>query len=941
MKARAFSLPVFLVITLLFGILGCWNGGGSGKNPIGSVTDKAAELGNNPIGVAKSVQFRIVLPGQAAVGEVPAASLISSVGASALASVSVTFKLIMVNVGNASQPTTTLSKTVSADASGTAAATFFGVPALTCIGDVHIEGGKIGSYTDFHGATDLLANSDNVVVLGPKGEKTREDVIAETALRITANQALFAKATPRLVARIASCLIGFNLEISSIYDDIVTIFSNFGNIPLKIETGSTTLVVSSSVSASGGTVRVASMGSPINGLEVQIPSGAFEQTTNVTISVTTIATLSVSAEFKPITPLISIDNGGKFASEPVGVKIPVTIGTGKIPMAFRFDPITGNLESVPIVAVASGSVVVATRDLSGTHAPAASLRRSILPPLSTAAGLVVFEVAIDLLPDTVDSGFRPGVHSWKNPNCGSILQSEGHCAGSVLSAHWCFTQGVSPTIYGNYDVNETPDIWQDDARAIRLNSMVQGDVDWNSLSRMLEKMLSGIDDRLTFNYFKAGLYLTKAPQYISMWGSAGGHALLVTRLSGNTLFIYDPNFPEIERELLLVDGKFQPFSLSLKKGNPAYVFTEFNHIGVWSMIDGSKMVQRWAEFKAGTIGRDGFPEMRIWAKEASGTFEELADGCRVSSKKLEVALKRNGSYTFAWGLDIFRKSNPISTLPTSVDISSGDQTIYQLPLAAGKNELGLNIGLLPPKVGANWTGAFLENTSWADFQWVTVYAPLTPLASPTNVKVKSDLGLITVSWDTVPDATGYRVYWGKTTGVATFVPNLNQADVIETSHTIASLTNNFTYYFAVTALDPNSTESAVSSEISLSCRFTRDDQGVITDHNPDGNQWFNAPSPTGNTWYSARDWAEGLSVGSGGWKLPTMDQLLPLYPDAWPTGFFPGWSWSADIDNPTDNPATVIDESTAWGFALSRGTKSSAYRTGSYGAGVVAVRSRR
>jgi len=179
---------------------------------------------------ATSVRFQIVLPSQPlarvtvptqSIQDIRPDPLHNTLAAQGIGTVWVTFKIILINVGVTTNPTTTIMKTVPADASGTAVATFSAVPAKTCIGDVHIVGGSIGSFTDFHGATDLISNASNTIFVGPKGKQGKEDVLAEVILRMVASQTLFAKATEGLAERIGANLVGLDLLATNTYDTVL------------------------------------------------------------------------------------------------------------------------------------------------------------------------------------------------------------------------------------------------------------------------------------------------------------------------------------------------------------------------------------------------------------------------------------------------------------------------------------------------------------------------------------------------------------------------------------------------------------------------------------------------------------------------------------------------------------------------------------------------
>ena len=119
-------------------------------------------------------------------------------------------------------------------------------------------------------------------------------------------------------------------------------------------------------------------------------------------------------------------------------------------------------------------------------------------------------------------------------------------------------------------------------------------------------------------------------------------------------------------------------------------------------------------------------------------------------------------------------------------------------------------------------------------------------------------------------------------------------------------------------------------------RFTKADNGVITDR-ATGLDWYIGLNPD-NNWRQAKDWAENLTVGGGGWRLPTVLELKALYQkDAAPNNMDPVfqtpgvWAWSGELNNSWS----------AWGFAFYSGLVG--WHSMNYGNGreVLAVRSHR
>ncbi len=212
---RSLAKFVFLV----FGVLPLFFAG-CGKIP-GHPVPEAPGIGE--IGTTSqngtSVRFQVLTPPKAGSG-----SLNQAILAYPGAEIRVTFELILINSGNLSGRTTTLSKTVLADASGTAVASFSGIPARTVIGSLKIDGGSIASQTQFHGCTDLVEGADNVLFVAPVGLKSREDIAAQVIRLLVSDDRLFAKAGAGLATTVKAAIAVVNPALSTAYQDGVALF---------------------------------------------------------------------------------------------------------------------------------------------------------------------------------------------------------------------------------------------------------------------------------------------------------------------------------------------------------------------------------------------------------------------------------------------------------------------------------------------------------------------------------------------------------------------------------------------------------------------------------------------------------------------------------------------------------------------------------------------
>ena len=154
---------------------------------------------------------------------------------------------------------------------------------------------------------------------------------------------------------------------------------------------------------------------------------------------------------KPVSSLITIENGGGYAATPVAVRIPAKIPADKVAGAFFYDEHTSALEGVPVVDRDPTGLTVVTRHFSS----------------------IFVAIAAGGLPDEVDSGFVPALDAWQIPNPGAYVEPDGYCSGDAVSAMWYFLEqhraAGAAHLYGVFDNNggtKTPALWQDDAHAI-------------------------------------------------------------------------------------------------------------------------------------------------------------------------------------------------------------------------------------------------------------------------------------------------------------------------------------------------------------------------------------------------------------------------------------------------------------------------------------------
>ena len=134
--------------------------------------------------------------------------------------------------------------------------------------------------------------------------------------------------------------------------------------------------------------------------------------------------------------------------------------------------------------------------------------------------------------------------------------------------------------------------------------------------------------------------------------------------------------------------------------------------------------------------------------------------------------------------------------------SGGSYTTVSNPATNSFLDTGLTNGTQYVYRVAATTGAGTGNNSSE--------ANATPkLDAPTGISATPGSAQVTISWDAVPNANGYRVKRGTSSGSYSSTQNVSGGTT--TSYTWTGLTNGTTYYFVVDATAPQSAGNSVNS----------------------------------------------------------------------------------------------------------------------------------
>lgn len=517
-----------------------------------------------------------------------------------------------------------------------------------------------------------------------------------------------------------------------------------------ISTGSKVEVLTTNINQSGGAIVVTKQGDPLDGLKIEIPSGAFSDVRTFKISYSPIQQHTFGANFNPLTPLMTIENGGGYASTPITMKIPVKIPQRAFAMAFFYDNATKKLEGLPLLDEDSNSITVATRHFSS---------------------LVVSYYLPDPQGTRVDSYFRPGRDDWQFANPSTYLAPFGTCTGMTLSAAWYYYEkrlNGAPSLHNLYDNNgnnpPTPKLWEDDCLALRLVSVLQDDFE-KTMGLLYDSFLYAQKqhpDELTRLAFVYAMLLTGEPQMVAVHQQyrSGGHAMLVYKIDENgSLYVADPNYPgEGNRKIEFADGKYKPYKQEWKRMG-IEESTTFSYVGYMAksaFINWGQITTRWSEFDRRTIGKDLFPDYKLVAvvkDEDSSDYQmyHLTDGFITAYEDLAVYCDMP---KYDWLLIVFgeppnaRSITHIRADHLDVLISRKWARPRSFKLKPGINVLGFHVSAKDNSGSRNWV----------DFKWVTVYLETLTLTPPKLDGITDQWYPFTARMDNTPSGAVYEWY---------------------------------------------------------------------------------------------------------------------------------------------------------------------------------------
>ena len=518
---------------------------------------------------------------------------------------------------------------------------------------------------------------------------------------------------------------------------------------LPLDLGKTVELTTQTIGPDGGTVTVDSPGDPLDGFMIEVPEGTCLEPTAFTVSYKPIVGHTLTNGVQPVSPLITVENGGQYADDILTVTIPADIPEDRFAMAFYYDQDTGGFEGIPVLDQDATSLTIMTRHFSSS-------------------GVFVFDKArlesLDL-----DSQFKPGQDDWQFANYGSVLAPGGHCRGMSLSAIWYFIEKRregEDQLWDRYDNNlslkkKTKGFWRDDDGAIKLCAVVQNRVKscanqeiWKKIENEKIEGRRLTTPQIDFYCFAAAFELTgkngrppPEPQLMGIHSTTAGssHALVCYAIKGRTLYVADPNYPgQADLKIEFEDRKFKPY-VSADNARAADEGHTYNYDLIWfkgktSDYQWSKIYGFWVDLESGSIGDEPLPpdpeygllegqfpryNLRVIERDDADNLADnyeldLLNDFETENKRLEVELNAD----FDGHVTIYHHGNLSTPLTSPIDLNPGENLLGFLVTAKPSTGAALLKKENWPWVGFDWLYAYYEEPE--EPEECTIYIPADP-----------------------------------------------------------------------------------------------------------------------------------------------------------------------------------------------------------------------
>lgn len=552
----------------------------------------------------------------------------------------------------------------------------------------------------------------------------------------------------------------------------------------SIEIGETVEVISSTISTSGGSIKITKPDTPVDGMEISIPANSFSTPQTFKISYSEIKSHDFGQYFNPISPMITVSYDGGYSSELMSLTIPAIIPKGHIPLGFYLDESTGKLEGIPVQNFTPNSITLLTRHFmpgNKLHTGAPTLK-SANAETGKGANIIISSISESVLnlQPVIASGFKPGVDDWEFSNRGSYIAPGGHCAGQNMAAMWYYFEKKAGESNLFNKFSDNPNLWQANARGYRFCSVIHNDLDWGAVvPNLFDKFIDKNQelDKLKLYTIAGTMLVTGEPQGIGIYRSIiktdgtpgfGGHDLICYQVSVSSgkLYISDPNTPGTGQIIEFANDRFLPYLAKINAEEVSEAYPFVTYYAKTAYIEWDKIGKRYSEITDNTIGTvapNTFPAYKIWVKDGAGY--ELKDGLIMTKDTLHSFVEGpNTVMGYEINGKILLASYVYDKTGKRIDCQEGTGNPILIPkpglyvkLKPGLNKLGYYVvGWRSSSKYTSGANNGKHKDKFIDFKWVTVnYIPLSIDPNPLQGLPDKEYILTAKSKGAAPTSSKY------------------------------------------------------------------------------------------------------------------------------------------------------------------------------------------
>ena len=445
---------------------------------------------------------------------------------------------------------------------------------------------------------------------------------------------------------------GVNTLVASVASLTPVRFRATGRIVIQ------TLIDTSTVPATGGTLSYRLAGDSLSGVSLTVFDSTFQGPSRFRIVADRSTHVPLPPNVRQMGPVFVVGMDSAFAARPIALRLPAR-GQDAVVAAFFYDPASGTLEGIPLVARDDSSIVIISRhfrtDQLMVNARASATARPGLSRLAAPAFGQVLIVGVTaprtVITAPVTTGFSVGADNWEFVNNGTYPDPGGICSGMSVTSMYYYSQlRGQGRLYHHFDTFNGLE-WDDpvgEAIATQIQHQSNWQTLWGNIGVILNFWLppgaSGQYDQLAYESLALTMQVTRQPQYLAIYSSnhKAGHAIVAYGVNNGAIPFADPNYPATPRTATydVTLASFDPIPLSTNASAPTLLFPNVYFVGTSAMINTTSIAATFAAAAQGTILGQVFPRpVREYFDVSSSTWAAVPSGDSIKTTHRQLALR--------------------------------------------------------------------------------------------------------------------------------------------------------------------------------------------------------------------------------------------------------------------------------------------------------------